>query len=82
MFFKLLAGLHKQSNEINNFCYSPVLDDKFVSVILHANALGFNDTSVDREKMGNPRLKPVPRPVHWELANLCEENKYQLFSTL
>jgi hypothetical protein len=81
-FFKLLAGLHKQSNETDHFCYSPVLDDKLVSIILYANAFGFNDTSVDREKMGNPGLKPVSWPVHWELANLCEDKKYQLFSTL
>ena len=79
---KVLNGLKKQSTEINNFSYSPVLDDKLVSFILHANTFGFNDTSVDREKMGNTRLKPVSRPLYWELAHLCEQNKYQLFSTL
>ena len=81
-FFKVLAGLQKQSTEINYFSYSPVLYDKLVSFILHADTFGFNDTSVDPEKMGNTRLKPVARPVHWELANLCEQNKYQLFFTL
>lgn len=81
-FCKMLTGLQNQSTEINNFSYSPVLDDKLLSVFLHANTFGFNDTSVDREKIGNPRLKPVPRPVRWELAHLCNQNKYQLFSTL
>ena len=81
MFFTALTGLQKQSTEINNFSYSPVLDDELVSLILHANTFGFNDASVDSEKMGNPRLKPVSRPLRWELA-LCEQNKYQLFSTL
>lgn len=80
--FEVLAAPKKQNTENNNFCYSPVLDDKLVSVILHANTFGFNDTSVDREELGNPRLKPVPRPFHWELAYLCEQNKYQLFSVL
>jgi hypothetical protein len=78
----VLNGLLKQSTEINNFSYSPVLNDKFVSVFLHANPFGFNDTSVDRDKMGDPRLKPVSRPFRLELAYLCEQNKYQLFSTL
>jgi hypothetical protein len=82
VFFKLLAGLHTQSTENNNFCYSLVLDDELVSIILHANPFGFNDTRVDRQKLGKPRLKPVPRPVYGELANLCEENEYQLFSRL
>lgn len=81
-FSKVLTGLQKQSTEFYNFSYSPVLDDKLVSFILHANTFGFNDTSVDREKMGNPRLKPVSGPLHWELAHLCEQIKYQLFSTL
>ena len=82
MFCKVLIGLPKQSSDISNFSYSPVLDDKLVSVFLHADTFGFNDTSVDREKMGNPRLKPVSRPVQWELACLCKtEYKYQLFST-
>jgi hypothetical protein len=72
----------KQRTEMNNFSYSPVLDDELVSVLLHAYTFGFNDTRVDREKMGNPRLKPVSRPVQWELAYLCEHNKYQLFSML
>jgi hypothetical protein len=73
-----LDALKIQIIENNNFCYSPVLDDKLVSVVLHADTFGFNDTSVDREGLGNPRLKPVTRPVDWELAHLCEQNKYQL----
>jgi len=71
-FVKVLTGLQKRITEINNFSYSPVLDDKLVSFILHANTFGFNDTTVDREKMGNSRLKPVSGPLHWELAHLCE----------